>query len=298
MVQGLLRSLVGGQAGTPADLASPATFCPSAFPSARPQGCVVLLGAAAKHLPAGHAKVPSAMAVLLETLDTPSEPVQVRKRSPPFLPRFPLASSVLGWALLLLMATHGPMHLFRYLPILCLPPPPSQESVGACIVPLARALKAGSPALLRSLLDKLLAPGTAYAARRGAAFGLAGCVRGYNLSVLKGQGVMARLEDACVGTAPEGRLGSLMAFECLCRGLGMLFEPYVTRILPLLLRTFGDGNADVREAAQVWTCSSGLWRFHRGETPPSPRVCAPSPVCLPPIAPPCCRRRARPSCPS
>lgn len=105
--------------------------------------------------------------------------------------------------------------------------------------------------MLRSLVDKLLAPGTSYASRRGAAFGLAGCVRGYNLSVLKAQGVMARLEEACVGTVPEGRLGALMGFECLCRGLGMLFEPYVTRILPLLLKTFGDSSGDVREAAQV-----------------------------------------------
>ena len=38
----------------------------------------MLLGAAARHLPAGHPKVPSVMAVLLETLDTPSEQVQVR----------------------------------------------------------------------------------------------------------------------------------------------------------------------------------------------------------------------------
>lgn len=163
-------------------------------------------------------------------------------------------------------------------------------------MPLARALKAGSPALLRSLLDKLLAAGTPYAARRGAAFGLAGCVRGYNLSVLKGQGVMARLEDACVGAAPEGRLGSLMAFECLCRGLGMLFEPYVTRILPLLLRTFGDGNADVREAAQVrghWAGAAGRGLLEGGET--CTAVSLPPPPIVPPLL---CRRRARPSCPS
>ena len=36
----------------------------------------------------------------------------------------------------------------------------------------------------------------------------------------------------------------------LSNTLGRLFEPYITFILPLLLTAFGDGTADVHEAAQ------------------------------------------------
>jgi hypothetical protein len=38
----------------------------------------------------------------------------------------------------------------------------------------------------------------------------------------------------------------------------MLFEPYVTRLLPLLLKACGDASTEVREAAQV-RGTEGLW---------------------------------------
>lgn len=41
-----------------------------------------------------------------------------------------------------------------------------------------------------------------------------------------------------------------MAFETLIATLGRLFEPYVIRLLPFLLVCFGDGNKDVRDAAE------------------------------------------------
>lgn len=41
-----------------------------------------------------------------------------------------------------------------------------------------------------------------------------------------------------------------MAFETLILTLGRLFEPYVIRLLPFLLVCFGDGNKDVRDAAE------------------------------------------------
>jgi len=41
----------------------------------------------------------------------------------------------------------------------------------------------------------------------------------------------------------------MFAYETLCESLGMLFEPYVTRSLPFLLKCVGDPVPDVREAA-------------------------------------------------
>lgn len=106
----------------------------------------------------------------------------------------------------------------------------------------------------RALLAKLLAAltgGARYADRRGAAFGLAGCVKGCGISSLKAFGVIdalrAAAEDKGRATAREG---ALLAYECLSLKLGRLFEPYVVHVLPLLLGALGDASAAVREAAE------------------------------------------------
>ncbi|KAF8421716.1 armadillo-type protein [Boletus edulis BED1] len=48
----------------------------------------------------------------------------------------------------------------------------------------------------------------------------------------------------------ELRQGAMFTFKTFSSTLGRLFEPYITFILPILLTAFGDGTADVREAAQ------------------------------------------------
>ncbi len=85
--------------------------------------------------------------------------------------------------------------------------------------------------------------------RKGAAFGLAGVVKGLSLMSLKGYGIMDALK---AGVENKGdvtaREGSLLAFECLSERLGRLFEPYVITILPMLLVCFGDPSQAVRDA--------------------------------------------------
>ena len=58
------------------------------------------------------------------------------------------------------------------------------------------------------------------------------------------------LEEACKGTSIGGKQGALFAFECLVARLGLLFEPYVIVILPLLLKACSDASDHVRDAAQ------------------------------------------------
>lgn len=48
----------------------------------------------------------------------------------------------------------------------------------------------------------------------------------------------------------QPRQGVLFLLETLSTTLGRLFEPYITHVLPLLLASFGDATADVREATQ------------------------------------------------
>ncbi|KAI6043543.1 armadillo-type protein, partial [Pisolithus marmoratus] len=112
----------------------------------------------------------------------------------------------------------------------------------------ARHLEASDPRIrgmhLDTFVDRLfdeLFNAPKYAARRGAAYGLAGAIKGLGI------GSMKRFDDK---KRFELRQGTMFAFETLSTTLGRLFEPYITFILPLLLFAFGDGTADVREAAQ------------------------------------------------
>jgi hypothetical protein len=125
-----------------------------------------------------------------------------------------------------------------------------QKAVAQCLPPLTKALKDEATNVLPLLMDRLL-KSPSFAVRRGAAFGLAGCVKGFGLASLKQNNIMQMLEDAAQDQKSEAaRQGALFAFETLCDSLGMLFEPYVIRILPFLLKSFGDSSAEVRDAAQ------------------------------------------------
>jgi hypothetical protein len=115
------------------------------------------------------------------------------------------------------------------------------------------AVKANAPEYLATL-QKTLTTTPSYAERRGAAFGLAGVVKGLGIPSLKQHGVMTALQAAVESKAKgeqaaDAREGALHAFECLCETLGRLFEPYIITILPMLLTCVSDGSGPVRHAA-------------------------------------------------
>ena len=118
-----------------------------------------------------------------------------------------------------------------------------------CLPPLMKALTDDER---RALVESLLAQvtdGEGYADRRGAAFGLAGAVKGCGISSLKAYGIMDAVKAAVEDKKnPDAREGALMAFELLNLRLGRLFEPYVIHVLPMLLVCFGDQSEHVREA--------------------------------------------------
>ncbi|KAM2955564.1 hypothetical protein FF1_033690 [Malus domestica] len=106
------------------------------------------------------------------------------------------------------------------------------------------------PALVSRLLNKLM-KSDKYGERRGAAFGLAGVVKGFGISCLKKYGIVARLQEGLVDrNSAKCREGALLGFECLCESLGRLFEPYVIKMLPLLLVSFSDQVVAVLEGAE------------------------------------------------
>ncbi|KAM3583875.1 translational activator of GCN4 [Umbelopsis sp. WA50703] len=123
-----------------------------------------------------------------------------------------------------------------------------QSAVADCLPNLIKMIKDDAPKLIEILLEKLV-KGEKYAHRRGAAFGLAGVVKGRGIIALKEYGVMQALKDAVDNKKVyQYRQGALFAFETLSQTLGRLFEPYVIQVLPMLLTCFGDSNAEVREA--------------------------------------------------
>ena len=98
----------------------------------------------------------------------------------------------------------------------------------------------------------MLLEGETYGDRRGAAFGLAGLVKGLGISALKAHDVMPTLQ-AAAGDKKQAhrRQGALFGFECLSERLGRLFEPYVIHILPILLTSCSDADDGVREAGEA-----------------------------------------------
>jgi hypothetical protein len=139
----------------------------------------------------------------------------------------------------------------RLVEILATPSETVQRSVSDCLPPLMSALNEDERRALIEQLQTQLTSGQRYGDRRGAAFGLAGAVKGLGISALKAYGIVDALKLAVEDKAsPNAREGALLAFECLCTKLGRLFEPYVIHILPLLLSCFGDSSAGVREATE------------------------------------------------
>ncbi|KAJ3604484.1 hypothetical protein NHX12_029224 [Muraenolepis orangiensis] len=133
-----------------------------------------------------------------------------------------------------------------------------QESVAGCLPPLVPAIKEDAAGIVRNLLQLLL-ESDKYAERKGAAYGLAGLVKGLGILALKQQDIMSTLTEAIQDKKNfRRREGSLFAFEMLCNMLGKLFEPYVVHVLPHLLLCFGDGNQYVREAAD--DCAKAVMR--------------------------------------
>jgi HEAT repeat protein len=123
-----------------------------------------------------------------------------------------------------------------------------QIAVSECLPALVKPLNEKTPSLVQKLLGMLF-DSPKYAERRGAAYGLAGVVRGRGISSLKEYSIMNSLKDAVEDKKKsEKREGALFAYEALSFSLGRLFEPYVIQILPLLLACYGDGNKDVRAA--------------------------------------------------
>ena len=151
----------------------------------------------------------------------------------------------------------------RLLSTLGTPSESVQFAVAQCLPPLVRASKDQATDYLQQMVDETL-HAKKYAARRGAAYGLAGIVSGKGISILKDSRVLSTLRAATENKKDSNeRQGAFLAYELLSHLLGRVFEPYVIQIVPQLLVGFGDSTADVREACldASKTCFASLSSF-------------------------------------
>ncbi|DBA03620.1 TPA: hypothetical protein N0F65_006799 [Lagenidium giganteum] len=123
-----------------------------------------------------------------------------------------------------------------------------QRSVAACLSPLVAAVKERSTDILDNLLMRATT-GETFGERIGAAFGVSAVVKGLGISALKQHNIIPRLEESMKGGGANARQGAMLVFECLSERLGMLFEPYIIVILPIMLKCFADASTQVRDAA-------------------------------------------------
>jgi HEAT repeat protein len=142
-----------------------------------------------------------------------------------------------------------PTILARLVEALKTPSEQVQYAVADCLAPLVKVTQSFAPQLANQLLDELFTS-PKYAARRGAAYGLTGVVKGIGISAMKEFDIFSRLKNATEDKKQyESRQGAMFALETFSSSLGRLFEPYAIHALPLLLSAFGDSTPDVREAA-------------------------------------------------
>ncbi|OCH93463.1 ARM repeat-containing protein [Obba rivulosa] len=145
--------------------------------------------------------------------------------------------------------TRVPQIVERLVEALKTPAEQVQVAVADCLAPLVKTMQSPVENLVDRLMDEL-SNAPKYAARRGAAYGLAGIIQGVGISAIKDFSVVERLKSAAEDKKRyEPRQGAMFAFETFSSTLGRLFEPYVIHILPVLLNTFGDSVPDVRDAA-------------------------------------------------
>lgn len=136
----------------------------------------------------------------------------------------------------------------RLIQALSTPSQQVQEAVANCLPHLVPCVKEEAPGYINKVLHQLL-KGDKYGDRKGAAYGLAGLVKGMGILALKQLDIMTKLTEAIQDKNNyKHREGALFAFEMLFQMLGKLFEPYIVHVLPHLLLCFGDTSQYVRNA--------------------------------------------------
>ncbi|MBE3050052.1 hypothetical protein IMZ48_47630, partial [Candidatus Bathyarchaeota archaeon] len=142
-----------------------------------------------------------------------------------------------------------PVVIDRLIATLSTPSETVQYAIAECLPPLVVGYGPKSSSYFAEVMETLM-DSKKYAVQRGAAYGLAGLVKGKGIGALREYRVMSTLRAAMENKKDVSqRESALLAYELLSVILGRIFEPYVIEIVPQLLTGFGDSSANVRNAA-------------------------------------------------
>jgi len=188
------------------------------------EGSVIFVGALASFMEKEDERIPEIVSSLIESLQTPNEAVQLAatKCLPPLMKTNRVKDNV----------PHYINQLLIRASLLKNDSSEDAETDDVIFEPCHEEARQSS-----------------FAKRRGAALGLASVVKGLGIAILKRHRVVLRVEAAMRNDILEVRQGGLLCLEALCSTLGMLFEPYVIKLLPALLQCFADTKKSVRDAA-------------------------------------------------
>ncbi|CEF63781.1 Translational activator GCN1 [Strongyloides ratti] len=140
--------------------------------------------------------------------------------------------------------------LMKLMSTLTTPSQPVQESVCSCLPALIASRPEDGKVLLKSMLTSA-AKFSTYGERRGAAYGVAGIVKGLGIKSMKEQQVDLFLKNGFKNKKdPQMKEACCLLMEMLGYALGQAFEPYIHELLPELLTAYGDTNENVRYAAE------------------------------------------------
>jgi HEAT repeat protein len=124
-----------------------------------------------------------------------------------------------------------------------------QRKIASVLPPLLK-MSNDVPKYLETFLNTALCTSDV-CARFGAAMGVGAAAKAQGVSILRQMEVLKRVQDAAEDkSSTDKRQGAIAVYGGLSSSLGRLFEPYVSQVLPVLLVSFGDNQAAVRDAAR------------------------------------------------
>ena len=126
-----------------------------------------------------------------------------------------------------------------------------QLAIAQTLVPLAEKVKTGVvETYTRDLLGKIFREDVSFAQRKGYAYGAGAFLLAQGIYSVKQYSVIALIQNKVSAECrPFEKLGALFLMEACILFLGVLFEPYLECLLPLLLSLYSDTDQGVKDVA-------------------------------------------------